>query len=157
MPQYNFLSTWLLEAERERVWDVIYDSDTWPEWWQGVTEVERLSDGDPDGLNQRGRYVWRSRIPYPVEFFIRSTQVERPRLLAGEATGGLEGKGVWRLFEQDGITAVVYAWNVRTTKLWMNLLAPVAKPVFQANHDWVMRSGAEGIAGRLGCRLLAAD
>jgi hypothetical protein len=36
----------------------------------------------------------------------------------------------------------------------MNLLAPVAKPVFRANHDWVMRNGGEGLARRLGAKLL---
>jgi hypothetical protein len=46
---------------------------------------------------------------------------------------------------------------VRTTKRWMNLAAPLARPVFRWNHDWVMRNGAEGIAELLGCRLLAAS
>jgi hypothetical protein len=75
--------------------------------------------------------------------------------MKGEATGELEGTGHWRLFEQDGVTAVTYEWDVRTTKPWMNLLGPVAKPVFEYNHDLVMRWGGEGLAQRLGCRLLA--
>jgi len=39
----------------------------------------------------------------------------------------------------------------------MNLLSPIARPVFAWNHDWVMRNVAEGIAGLLGCSLLTAD
>ena len=39
------------------------------------------------------------------------------------------------------VTAVVYEWNVSTTKPWMNLLAPIARPLFAWNHDWVMRNG----------------
>ena len=35
-------------------------------------------------------------------------------------------------------------------------LAPVARPVFEYNHDVVMRWGGEGLAQRLGVRLLAA-
>ena len=46
---------------------------------------------------------------------------------------------------------------MRTTQWWMNLLAPVARPVFKANHDYVMRNGGEGIAKLLGARLLAID
>ena len=157
MAEYRFLTTWLLEADRERVWEAIYDSDSWPEWWKGVIEAERLEDGDEDGVGQLGRYVWRSKLPYKVEFFVRSTVVERPHLLQGDASGELAGVGRWRLFEQDGVTAVLYEWNVSTTKAWMNLLAPVAKPVFQVNHDWVMRNGGEGLAKLLGCRLLASD
>ncbi|MCA1656715.1 MAG: polyketide cyclase, partial [Actinobacteria bacterium] len=35
------------------------------------------------------------------------------------------------------------------------LLAPLARPVFRWNHDVVMRQGGEGLADRLGARLLA--
>lgn len=157
MASYRFLTTWLLKADRERIWDAIYDSDTWPEWWPGVIETERLADGDENGVGQYGRYVWKSRLPYKVEFFVRSTKVERPHLLEGQATGELAGIGRWRLFEQGGVTAVIYEWNVSTTKAWMNLLAPVARPVFAVNHDWVMRGGGEGLARLLGTELLAID
>jgi hypothetical protein len=122
-----------------------------------VVAAERLAEGDERGIGQRGLYVWRGAIPYAVEFEIRSTRVERPRLLEGTASGGLEGSGSWRLYEDDGVTAVVYEWNVRTTKRWMNALAPLGGPLFRWNHNWVMRNGATGIATRLGCRLLAAD
>jgi hypothetical protein len=82
--------------------------------------------------------------------------LDEPRSMSGEATGALAGTGHWRLFEQDGITAVTYEWNVSTTKAWMNRLAPLARPVFQYNHDVVMRWGGEGLARRLDCNLLAA-
>ena len=157
MAQYRFLTAWLLEAERERVWDAIYDSERWPEWWRGVESAERLADGDADGIGQVGVYVWRSRLPYPVRFEITSTRVERPHLLEGRAVGELEGTGTWRLFSNPPVTAVLYEWNVSTTKAWMNLLAPIARPIFRWNHDWVMRNGGTGLASLLGARLLAAD
>ena len=157
MAQYRFLTTWLLEADRERVWDAIYDSERWPEWWVGVEEAEKLAEGDERGVGQRGRYVWKAKLPYRVDFEIVTTKVERPHLLEGNADGELAGVGRWRLLESDGLTAVIYDWNVSTTKWWMNLLAPVARPVFQANHDYVMRNGGEGIAKLLGARLLASD
>jgi hypothetical protein len=99
---------------------------------------------------------WRSRLPYPLEFELTFDRVERPALMAGTAEGELSGRGCWRLFEQDGVTAVVYDWDVTTSKRWMNLLAPLARPVFEYNHDVVMRSGGEGLVRRLGARLLAA-
>ena len=157
MPEYRFLTTWLLEAPRERVWDAIYDSERWPHWWKGVMEAEKLEEGDEDGVGQFGRYVWRARLPYRVEFFIRTTRVERPQMLEGDATGELAGIGRWRLFEQDGMTAVIYAWNVRTTRAWMNLLAPVGRPAFQWNHNYVMRNGGRGLAKLLGAPLIALD
>jgi len=157
LAEYRFLTTWLLDADRERVWDAIYESERWPEWWKGVLETERLAEGDEDGVGQYGRYVWKSRLPYKLEFFVLTTKVDRPHLLEGEASGELAGIGRWRLFEQGGVTAVIYEWNVRTTRAWMNALSPVARPVFAVNHDWVMRNGGEGLARLLGANLLAVD
>ena len=157
MGEYSFLTTWLLEAEREQVWEAIYDSERWPHWWNKVLEAEKLEEGDDAGIGQFGRYIWKAKLPYRVEFFIRTTKVERPFLLEGDATGELAGIGRWRLFEQDGVTAAIYEWNVRTTKAWMNALAPVAGPVFKSNHDYVMRNGGVGIAKLLGVPLLASD
>jgi hypothetical protein len=155
--EYRFLTTWLLESPRQPVWDAIYDSERWPEWWQGVEEAEKLAEGDERGVGQRGRYVWKAKLPYRVDFEIVTTRVEAPHLLEGDADGELAGVGRWRLFEQDGITAVIYEWNVRTTRAWMNAMAPLARPIFAANHDYVMRNGGRGIAELLGARLLALD
>lgn len=160
MPGYEFLTTWCLEAPREPIWEAIWDSERWPEWWRGVVAAEKLASGDQTGVGQVGRYTWRSRLPYDLEFEMTTTKVTRPYLLEGRAQGELAGTGRWRLFEQNGdspVTAVVYEWTVGTTKPWMNLLAPIARPVFEWNHNWVMRNGGHGLAALLGCRLLAAD
>jgi uncharacterized protein YndB with AHSA1/START domain len=152
--EYRFLTAWLLEAPREPVWEAIYDQERWPQWWRGVEEASEVRPGDEDGLGSVSRLVWRSLLPYRIEFEVTTTKVERPRLLEADAVGELTGVGRWRLFEQDGATAVLYEWNVETTKAWMNLVAPIARPVFEWNHDWVMARGGEGIADLLDCRLL---
>lgn len=157
MAEYRFLTTWLVQAERDRVWDAIYESERWPGWWKGVLEAETLEEGDEAGVGQYGRYVWKSRLPYRLEFFVRTTKVEKPHLLEGDASGELAGIGRWRLFEHAGVTAVLYEWNVRTTRAWMNFFAPFARPIFAVNHDYVMRNGGNGLAKLLGARLLAVD
>jgi uncharacterized protein YndB with AHSA1/START domain len=155
--EYRFLTTWLLEADRERVWEAIHASERWPEWWGGVEEMVELEPGDEAGVGQLARYTWRSRLPYELQFEMRTTRVERPHLIEGEASGELAGTGRWRLFAEGSVTAVVYEWNVRTTRPWMNLLAPIARPVFAWNHDYVMRNGGEGLARVVGGRLLATS
>lgn len=156
MADYAFLTTWLLDCERERVWEAIYDQERWPEWWRGVEAAEELRSGDGDRVGAVSRMVWRSLLPYRVRFEVTTTRVERPHLMEGRATGELAGTGRWRLYEDDGVTAVLYEWNVATTRAWMNLLAPLARPVFEWNHDWVMARGGEGLAQLLGCHLLAS-
>jgi len=86
---------------------------------------------------------------------MRTTRVERPHLMEGEASGELAGTGRWRFFEDRGVTAVTYEWDVRTTRSWMNSLAPLLKPVFKWNHDVVMGWGGENLARHLGARLVA--
>jgi hypothetical protein len=152
---YRFLTSWLLECERVRAWEVLQDTVRWPEWWRGVVSVDELDPGGENHIGGRYRIAWRSRLPYPLEFEFGVDEVESPRLMAGTAQGELEGRGRWRLFEQDGVTAVLYEWNVATTKPWMNLVAPLARPIFAWNHDVVMGWGGRGLARRLGARLLA--
>jgi hypothetical protein len=160
MPEYRFLTTWCLAAPRQSVWNAIWESERWPEWWRGVVAAQILVEGDQDGVGRVGSYSWRSLLPYELDFELTTTRVSEPYLLEGQARGELAGVGRWRLFEegrQDPVTAVVYEWNVRTTTPWMNVLAPIARPVFAWNHDWVMRNGGEGLARLLGCQLLVAD
>jgi hypothetical protein len=154
--EYSFLTTWLVEAPRERVWEVLEDTGDWPAWWRGVVRVEQRGAPREDGVGGRHLVEWRSRVPYSVEFEFEVERVEAPGLMFGSAHGDLAGTGCWRLYEDVGVTAVVYEWNVRTTKGWMNLVSPIARPIFEWNHDTVMRWGGEGLARRLGVRLLAA-
>ncbi len=155
--EYRFLTAWLLRAEQERVFDALWDSDSWPQWWPGVIEAVELEPGGADGIGRRGRYEWRSRIPYPVRFEIVATRVERPALLQGASSGDLEGIGRWRLSQQGAVTAVLYEWQVHSTKRWMRLLGPIADPVFRWNHDYVMRAGGEALAELLDAPLLASS
>jgi hypothetical protein len=153
MSDYRFVTTWCLDAPIDRVFAAIEDTARWPEWWSGVRAADLLEDGDEDGVGRLWRLVWRSRLPYDLAFESRVTRIERPYVLEGDADGELVGVGRWRLYEGQG-TAVVYEWNVSTARAWMNHLAPVARPLFGWNHNVVMRWGGQGLARRLGARLL---
>lgn len=155
MARYRFLTTWLLDAPRRRAWEELQDAVSWPQWWRGVERVVEHDAGDDHGVGSRYTIAWRSRIPYPLEFEFHVDEVEAPHRMAGRAFGELEGTGVWRLWEEGGLTAVVYDWEVASTKSWMNVMAPVARPAFRWNHDVVMRQGGEGLARRIGGRLVA--
>jgi hypothetical protein len=121
-----------------------------------VNDVAVLEPGDETSVGELVHFAWRSLLPYSLEFDLRVTRVERPYLIEGHASGELEGVGVWRLYEGRG-TAIVYDWRVSTTKWWMNLLGPLARPAFSWNHDLVMRQGGHGLAAELGATLLARD
>ena len=115
--------------------------------------MTRLRDGDELHRGAIYRHRWRSRVPYAVEFEVETTKVEPPEVIEAVARGKLEGEGRWR-FRRDDVTTVTYEWNVRTTAPWMNVVAPVARPVFEWNHHAIMRWGGEGLAHRVAGRLL---
>lgn len=150
MARYSFLTTWVFESSLEPVWDAIYDTCAWPEWW------DELVPRGPDGVGGVTRFTFRSRLPYDLTFDMRSTRVERHVSMEGVASGELAGAGTWRFARADHLTVVTYAWDVSTTARWMNVLAPVARPVFGWNHDHVMRAGAHGLARLLGAPLVTA-
>ncbi len=151
---YSFCTIWHLEAAIEDVWEEIYHSERWPEWWRYVRRAEKIASGDADGIASVWRFVWHSRLPYTLQFDMRVRQVRRPHLLEAVASGDLEGIGRWTLAELQGATEVRYDWRVRTGKVWMRRLAPLARPLFVWNHHEVMRQGGRGLAKRLGARLI---
>ena len=156
MARYAFLTTWAVEAPVDEVWDAIYETERWPEWWRGVRIAEQLHGGTGNGVGSVHRYVWRSRLPYDIEFLVRTTRVEPPHLLEGQADGDLRGTGRWRLWEGGG-TAITYEWEVETTIPWMNAIAVLGRPVFRWSHNVVMRNGGRGLARRLGATLLICE
>jgi hypothetical protein len=152
---YRFLTTWLIDAPVEPVYDAIYDAAAWPSWWRGVRRAEQLEPGREDGVDRLWAFTWRSKLPYDLSFRLRVTRVERPWRLEGDADGELIGAGRWRLYRAPEGTAVTYEWDVRTAREWMNRIAPIGRPAFAWNHDAVMRQGADGLARLLGARLVA--
>jgi uncharacterized protein YndB with AHSA1/START domain len=154
MAEYSFLTTWELDAPIEQVWAAITDSTRYPEWWKYVASVEDLSPGDEHGVGRTQRTRWTSALPYGFVFETRVERVEPPRLIELSASGELAGRGRWELSEAAGGTRVRYAWQVRTTKRWMNLVAPLLRPAAVWNHHILMTEGGEALARRLGARLL---
>jgi len=149
MANYQFVTNWQFRAPRERVWSLIFAPERWPEWWRGVEQVEKLKDGDANHVGAIHRYTWKSKLPYRLIFEMETTRVEPCRLLEGRAIGELQGQGRWQFSSEGELTQVRYDWTVKTTKAWMNLAAPLARPIFSWNHNVIMGWGEEGLWKRL--------
>lgn len=145
MADYAFTTLWQIPAPVAPIWAAITAVERWPQWWRGVKAVVPLRGGDAQGVGAVYRYTWQSRLPYRLTFIMETTAVEPLRRIEGRAEGELQGVGRWTFAEADGTTTVRYDWNVATTRAWMNLLAPLARPLFAWNHDVVMDWGREGL------------
>ncbi|WP_312346777.1 SRPBCC family protein [Leclercia sp.] len=153
MADYQFSTIWRVEASVQEVWEILCHPDLWPEWWESLEQIIELKKGDGRGIGALHRYTWKGALPYRITFDIHVLTIQPLCLLEGEASGEVEGRGVWSLTERGRETIVRYDWDIRTNARWMNMLAPLAGPVFRWNHDRVMRDGAKGLARRLGRRV----
>lgn len=154
--QYTLITQWHLAAPIERIWQALTRPGEWPTWWKYVKRVEDIARGDAEGVGAVRRFTWTSRLPYELTFEMRTTALQKPRLIEGVASGELSGTGRWRIAESGKGTRAEYEWSVATGKRWMNALAPLLAPAFRWNHGAVMREGGRGLARHLGVELMEA-
>jgi uncharacterized protein YndB with AHSA1/START domain len=154
MAEYQFVTRWHIAAPIEQVWNAITHSKDWHLWWSAVDSVVELEAGEPGGLGNVRRFVWKTPLSYTLAFDTRVTQIQAPVMMEAIATGDVEGRGLWQLSTTDRGTEVYYTWTVRTTKQWMNYLAAIARPLLEWNHNVIMRQGGNGLANWLDTELL---
>lgn len=157
MAEYRLLTIWRIEAPLQAVYAAIHNSPRWPDWWAGMQKVEEVAAGDAEGIGSVLRYFWQGRLPYRMVFDVRATRIEKGVAIEGSVQGDLEGTGRWHFSTEGAVCVVRYEWHVRSTRWWMNLIAPFARSMFIRNHGILMRQGAEGLAGLLGAQLLSQD
>ncbi len=152
MASYHFVTEMRIAADRTDVWDELHRPSSWPRWWRWLKRVEPL---EPGPAGPRTRLELGTALPYSLAFEVETVREEPPVLTDWRATGDLAGAALWEFGEEDGVTDVRFTWLVETTKRWMNVIAPVARPAFSWNHDVVMRGFARGLAGAVGGRLVS--
>jgi hypothetical protein len=157
MADYHYVSTWRLQAPIEQVWAALNDLEHLPTWYRGVHEARELVPGDALGVGRRVRYVIKGRLPLRLAFEATTIRSVPPQDQELRAEGELAGTGRWSLDQQGEVTTVRYHWDVRTTRPWMNLLAPLARPIFIWNSRGVLLEAGEGLARLLGAPLVAAE
>jgi carbon monoxide dehydrogenase subunit G len=157
MADYHYVSTWQLQAPIEQVWTAISDLEQLPTWYPAVKEVQILAPGDDQQVGARVRYVIKGRLPLRLAVEATITRVDPPREAELRAEGELAGTGRWLLDQQGEVTTVRYLWDMRTTRPWMNLVAPVARPLFTWNSKGVLLGAGKGLARFLEVPLVRAE
>lgn len=149
MAEYNFTTLWHFDHPVEKVWNIIWLMDHWPDWWKYVRQVEKIREGDEQEIGAVRRITWSTALPYSLTFDSELTFLVQYKRMEGRALGDLTGIGIWT-FEPNGIgTNVRYDWNVNITKPWMRFFEPILKPLFKWNHDKVMQAGYKGLYEKL--------
>jgi hypothetical protein len=144
---YHFVDRWRVEAGVNEVADIIEDALSLPRWWGSVYfEVKELEPGEANhGIGKLISVRAGGWLPYTLKIDFRTVEANYPHGFAMDATGDLEGKGIWS-FRQDGpFVNVTYDWTIRANKPIIQKLSFLLKPIFRSNHNWTMRRGEESL------------
>ena len=154
--EFRLYSTWRVRGSIDDVYAVLTEPIEFVRWWPSVyLDVEELAPGRNGGVGRVLRLQTKGKLPYTLEWRATVTAVDKPNRIAIRAQGDMTGSGEWRLAQSGGDVEIHYTWVVEATKPWMNVLAPVLRPVFAANHRWAMREGEQGLRRELARRAQA--
>ena len=143
---YHFLDKWRVEGDLTDVSDIIEDAVSLLRWWPSVYfEVKEIEPGGEHGVGKLISLRAGGWLPYTLSISFRTTESRYPNGFTMEATGDLEGTGIWT-FEQVGpCVNVSYDWTIRANKPIISRLSFLLKPIFRSNHNWTMKRGEESL------------
>jgi hypothetical protein len=150
---YHFTTVWRVAGTSGEVADVIRQPLDLVRWWPAVyLQADEIEPPDRNGLGQRVRLRTKGWLPYTLRWQLVVVESRYPQRFAIEASGDIVGRGVWTI-EQDGaVVKATFDWRVRAEKPLLQALAPLVRPLLEANHRWAMRQGEESLALELARR-----
>jgi Polyketide cyclase / dehydrase and lipid transport len=155
---YHLETRWLVPGTPREVSDVLGDPADLPRWWPSVyLEAEELSAGDAAGVGRRVRLRTRGWLPYTLDWTLAVTESRAPHGFAFRAAGDFDGRGEWSFESEGAWVGVAFDWSIEARKSLLRLLAPLFRPVLEANHRWAMRRGEESLRLELERRRAASE
>lgn len=156
MTPYRFVTTFGVTASADAVYGAVADP-AWVDDWGDAVRVEQQRAGDELGLGACFDATVRAPLGYRLSARIETVEARPWSRLRMTASGSVVGTGTWDIAANGGSTDVRFDWEVSTTERWMDVLAPVARPVFERSHGIVMHNAARTAARHLGAELLHFD
>jgi len=143
---YHFVDCWRVEGDIKEVADILEDALSLRRWWGSVYfEVKEIEPGGEHGIGKLISLRAGGWLPYTLRIDFRTVESRYPYGFSMDATGDLEGKGIWT-FEPDGpFVNVTYDWTIRANKPIIEKLSFLLKPIFRSNHNWTMMRGEESL------------
>lgn len=142
-PPFHFETRWLVADAPDRVWAVLSDVESWPQWWPGVGLATRL--GGAVGQGSRADVTVRSPIGLALTMTLRVDDLDPPSRVTLSADGDLRGHGVWTVHRSGPLTVIDSVWCVTTQRRTVRLIRPLSALM----HSVVMRAGERGLRRRL--------
>ena len=156
---YHFIDRWRVEADVKEIADILEDAVSFPRWWGSVYfEVNELERGEHNhGIGKLISVRAGGWLPYTLRINFRTVESRYPHGFTMDATGDLEGKGIWTFEQNEPFVIVTYDWTIRANKPIIDKLSFLLKPIFRSNHNWTMRRGEESLKLELMRRRAKSD
>jgi hypothetical protein len=143
---YHFVDQWRVAGDLEEVAGIIEDALSLPNWWSSVYfEVKELEPGGAGGVGRLISLRAGGWLPYTLRINFRTTESRYPNGFSMDATGDLEGRGIWTFVQDGPFVNVTYDWTIRANKPIIDKLSFLLKPIFRSNHRWTMKRGEESL------------
>lgn len=144
LASYDFISTWQVSAPVARCWTFLTSPDqTWVEWWPSLRKIEVQRKSRIVG--SVAECVWRSPVGHRLRFVLTVTDVLPVERLVLASCGDLTGTAIIDFTPAGPGCEITVRWTITTTRRWMNVTAPLLRPVFGWAHHAVMRRGERGL------------
>jgi uncharacterized protein YndB with AHSA1/START domain len=144
--EYHLTTEWWFEGTAEEIYDLLSDTDAMRRWWRAIlVGLEEVEPGDDEGVGKVVQMHVRAALPYTLHWQFRVREANRPRGFSIEASGDLNGRGVWTLTQEGPWVHVHYDWRVRADAWYLRTFSFALKPLFAANHRWAMQRLDAGI------------
>lgn len=140
---YHFQTIWYINAPRQIASEALFHEEDWTKWWHGLEHADILNHMLGEGSEVAT--TWRSKAGYRLRFILTITTFRPGQYIAFTAKGDLVGSGDFILEPYNNQTKITINWRVRTTRIWMNVLAPLLRPFFVRNHHMLMDAGEKGL------------
>jgi hypothetical protein len=144
--EYHFLDKWRVAGRLQEVADIIEDALSLSVWWPSVYfEVKELEPGAEGGVGKLISLRAGGWLPYTLRIQFRTTESHYPNGFSMEASGDLEGTGIWTITQDGAFVNVQYDWTIRANKPIIGKLSFLLKPIFRSNHNWTMKRGEKSL------------
>ncbi|RAV09814.1 SRPBCC family protein [Mycolicibacterium sp. GF69] len=112
----------VIDADRDRVWQVVSDPGCYPEFMASLNRFETLTEG-PAGLGARFTVHWKVGS-VPIGGTVELVEFDPPRELSWTALTGVSQRGRFRLRDtEDGRTKVTFRLSYESAGNLLGLIA----------------------------------
>jgi len=140
---YTFRSDWEVSHEPPDAYRALEAIEDYPSWWREVRSVRQISEDEYE-------LTIRALLPYKLRFTGTIARQDRDAgVLEIGMRGDLEGFSRWTIRRSGAGSHLTFEEEARANKPLLRRLAPIARPLFRANHTVMMHNCRRGLSAYL--------